>query len=156
MKELGYYFGYEECKYCEGYYDIYVKYDFEVIVVGVLEFNNNVFGFFVVEFDKYNKDIEIIIKIDVWNVLYYVVEVVVFIDCKEGIEYGWGGCYGVYICCFEIFFFWYVDEKGIGNYDFYIKDEFKCKGDYVFVFWVKVCIVDECSDCYYYYVFLSV
>ncbi|KAH8178415.1 hypothetical protein LIA77_03497 [Sarocladium implicatum] len=149
LKELGSFPGHEECKHRDGHYHTYVKHDLDVTVAGALELNNNAFGAFTVEFDKKNQDTEIVIRIDVWNALYYVVEAAVFIECKEGIEQGWGNRHGSHICRPETYPYWFVDEKGIGNYDFHIKDEFQCKGDYVFALWVKVCIASDRDDCHY-------
>lgn len=149
LQELRSFPGHEECKHRDGHYHTYVKHDLDVTVAGALELNNNAFGSFVVEFDKRNRDTEIVIRIDVWNALYYVVEAAVFIECKEGIEQGWGNRHGAHICRPQTYPYWYVDDKGIGNYDFHIKDEFRCKGDYVFALWVKVCIASDRNDCKY-------
>lgn len=128
----------------KGVYNSYSYSDLEVSVYGELSLDYNVFASYLVELEKRGADTTILVKVNIENADYFVTEIAIFVQCESGYI---GDNSGSSICQPDSYPHKHYDPHGISSFDFEILDEFKCRGNYLFVVFVKVCVAE--NDCHY-------
>lgn len=143
-----FYPGYGHCNEEIGHYHKCLRYDMDVRMSGNVALNQNRIGYFFIEFERKNKDdVYILFDISTTNADFYFAQAAVFADCQETTRFGHPNDNTGEICKPETWPNWYANEKGTGDFQFRVLDEWKCPGDYVFGIWAKICVADDSQKC---------